>query len=137
MRSAKWSLEVLLVLAALTLGGCVGTIVPHPVEAAAPSVDLSGEADSGVRRLVPWSVPGQPAKEYAAVLSEGGKDRYNALAKLYGQGKGPSGLPNFLFKVAPGVGLTPNPDGTWTLDPPHLEAFGLMEGWYRQGRPST
>lgn len=99
----------------LFLPGCASTVTPHRVEAKQASFD-QGQQNSGIINLTATG----------AIITGRAKDRYNALADVYGN--------QWMPAIKAGYGLTDLGDGTWLISKEALEKWLVMAEWHRMGR---
>jgi hypothetical protein len=113
-----------LLLGICLLSAACGTVVPHAVEGQKAVLTLDKPTPTTVSGVSGW------------IISADLRDRYNGLIKLYGDSKNPAGLPNFIPALDTDAGLVPQSDGTYFIPDLYMTKFGIMAGWYRQGRKS-
>jgi hypothetical protein len=119
------------------------TITPKPVESHHISIGLSGKPDSGLIAIVPAAVvpavqtsglpqpaaaPIAPAPATGYQIDARARDRYNALASLYGRD------PHFAPSLVPDQGITVDAAGVIILDREGMRRFLLLSEWHRMGR---
>ena len=103
----------------LALSGCAGTVSPDRISAAAASYDGNAQT-SGIISVNPLGY----------VVTAHFRDRYNALAALFGR--------DFAPPLTPDAGLTPITADRWLIDRQHLAQFLEMNAWHRAGlKPKT
>lgn len=122
-RNCHW-LIVAVLLAALAFGcllqlGCTSPVVPREVRSEQASWD-GGEQNSGIIA----------AQSDGFLVTPHFRERFNALADLYGRAFSPA--------LARDEGLRPLPEGTWFITPAAMTKFIQMNRWKKSGRaPST
>lgn len=100
-------------LSLLVLTGC--TVVQQPV-ASVPAAGYDRAIDVADGKILPQAL----------------KDRYDALARLYGAANYANGAPVFIPAVKPGDGCVKLPDGTWHMTFAASENFDLMSRLAKQ-----
>lgn len=113
-----WAVIVVaLVLGFLALGflGCSSTVVPSEVRSEQASFD-QGEQTSGILATAPGGF----------VVTSHFRDRFNALADLYGRAFSPA--------LVRDAGLRPFADDTWFITPEAMTKFIQMNRWKKSGR---
>lgn len=109
-------------LSLVVLPGCMffRTITPKPIVAEDASFD-DGVKNSGFLFFMP---------DKSGCITEGARERYNALIKIYGK--------DFLIPLDKDAGIKVGPvidkKQTYLIDPEHLVKFGQMNQWRKEGR---
>lgn len=115
-RVTLWAAFIGLValISVLTTTGCVGTVVPAPVESAQASFDGS-EQNSGVIMSVPSGF----------VVTSHFRERYNALIAIYGG--------DFKPPLKPDSQVAPIGEDRWLLGKQGMSDMLLMNAWQKAG----
>ena len=106
-------MKTLALILCLALTAC-GTVKPERVTSAAASYD-GNEQNSGIIS----------ANANGYVVTNHFRDRYNALAAVYGR--------DFTVPMTADAGLQQISDSTWLIDRQHLSQFLEMNTWSRAG----
>lgn len=126
------ALLTLVVALGLTVG--CGTVTPKQVESKSASFDgntnssgwlgfSTGRACDAPVSLKPPSKDGWPW----GVITLNARARYNVLVKRYGNNS------EFLIPLKPDDGIYPRCEN-FSIDREHLEYFGVMNQWFKQGK---
>ena len=110
------AIGVMLLVLALCLCGCAGTVRPAPVTRAAASWDGTNQ-NSG---FICFTNGG-------GIITGEAKRRYDSLRATYGAQESPPVLA--AAGISPGPGLA-----TWFIDDEHLALFAKWTRWKREGR---
>ena len=106
-------MKALALLLGLALAGC-GTVIPTTVQSSAASFD-GNDQNSGIIS----------ANANGYVVTSHFRDRYNALASIYGR--------DFSVPLVPDAGLMQIDAWHWLIDRQHLSQFLEMQSWQRAG----
>lgn len=104
----------IVVVFALTLIGCVSTVVPKPTTDKVASWDGTNQ-NSGFIGFQP---------DGSGRITPHARDRYNGLVAIYGK--------HFIPPLVPDAGLKPDGEN-WIIDPEHLVKFATMNRWRKSG----